>query len=153
MQWEGYNAANGESKSGGMKGTMGGRQWAPQHYDPEYTPGRDVSPKRAILNKKGHLSDRSTVSLRTLLQMTEEEAMTSLLDGGFLNDVCLDNSCQVVLCPGILNLAYSSSDTRGQVIRMMACTGVKNAQRHRMHWLQGSVLQGRTKLDALDVGV
>ena len=42
----------------GMKESGAGKFWIRQEYDPEYTPSRDISPKRAALNKCPHSSDR-----------------------------------------------------------------------------------------------
>ena len=41
----------------GMQESGAGKFWIQQEYDPEYTPSRDISPKRAALNKCPHSSD------------------------------------------------------------------------------------------------
>ena len=82
-----------------MKESRAGRDWVRQEWDPEYTRSRDLSPKRIILNKY-HLSQRSRISLRALWDMREEEAMSALMDGCFLTDVCLGKDRRELDCEG-----------------------------------------------------
>lgn len=149
VKWQGYNAVHADHHGGGgMKPSRAGRDWVRKEYDPEYTPARDISPKRACLNKFSHISDRARVSLRNLWAMREEEAMECLMDGGFLTDVCLDRAGEDAVCSGTLKVQFSDGK---QVERKLLCSGVPEKQRHKFHWLSGSVFQGHTKLDALDV--
>jgi hypothetical protein len=149
VKWAGYGAVDRDSKSrAGMKPSGAGKYWVPKEYDPDYTPSRDISPKRAYLDKHGHPSDRCRTSLRVLWGLTEEETMVSLIDGGFLTDTCLGKDGRELPCKGILGVSYYSGK---QEQRGLCCTGVSKAERHRMHWLCGSVFQGHTKLNAGDV--
>ena len=43
----------------GMKESHAGRSWVAKEYDPEYTPKRDISPKKAVLKKFPHISGRT----------------------------------------------------------------------------------------------
>ena len=91
--WRGYNPKAKAAKAGaGMKPSGVGKKWVRQPWDPEYTPKRDVSPKRACLDKKSHISNRTSNSLRGLWQMSELDVMTALIDGGFLTDECLSDN-------------------------------------------------------------
>ena len=66
VQWKGYGSCAKEHKSkGGMKESGAGKFWVRTEYDPEYTPKRDISPKRAALDKCPHASDRCRTALRS----------------------------------------------------------------------------------------
>jgi hypothetical protein len=150
VAWKGLGAKAVQPKcSGGMKQSGTGKYWLRQPYDPEYTPERDKSPKRKYLDKVRHPSDRCKVSLRVLWDQTEEMAMNSLIDGGFLTDTCLDRQGNEVPCKGTLCVYYYTKEERHD--RKLCCVGVPETQRHRMHFLAGSVFQGHTRLDAQDV--
>ena len=150
VAWEGFGSLNKDaSKRKGMKPSGAGHDWVRKEYDPEYTPARDVSPKRAVLNKFGHVSDRARMSLRILWSLSEEDQMRALLDGGFLTDKCLDLSGSQVVCPGLLDLYCTSTDQQAE--RKLRCSGVPHKQRHTRHWLHGSVFAGHTRLSASDV--
>jgi hypothetical protein len=150
VQWQGFGAQDHNKKSkSGMKESGTGKYWVRQHYDPEYAPERDRSPKRVYLDTHGHPSDRCKISLRTLWDQTEPMAMEALIDGGFLSDICLDKGGDPVPCKGILMVHYYSKDDRHD--RKLHCHGVPEKQRHRQHWLAGSPFQGHYRLDALDV--
>jgi hypothetical protein len=147
VKWTGYGSVSRATKAkSGMKES--GMNRIRKEYDPEYTPARDVSPKRACLNKWGHPSDRCRTSLRVLWDLSKKEAMIGLMDGGFCTDVCVNSSGQELPCKDVLAVAYSFGK---QEQRQLCCSGVKSSERHRMHWLHGSVFQGHTKLDAKDV--
>ena len=62
--------------------------------------------------------------------------------------MCLGESGRELECEGVLQLDYC---TGTQEQRKLRCTGVPQSQRHRHHWLAGSILQGHTKLNAGDV--
>lgn len=62
------------------------------------------------------------------------------MNGGFLTDVCLDKSDREIECKGTLCVRYYN--TGEQQNRKLYCCGVPEAQRHRMHWLHGSVFHG-----------
>lgn len=81
--------------------------------------------------------------------MPENELMCALIDGGVVNDVCLDQRGEEVQCMGTLRVYYIEGENR-QTERKLICGGVSHAHRHKMHWLQGSVFQGHTKLNACD---
>ena len=112
---------------------------------PEYTPAREASPKRAIMDRFDHISERSRTSLRVLWDMTEEDAQDALIDGGFLADECLSQDGSVLGCAGTLHLSG------GSAMRGLACKGVANKFRYRIHWLAGSVFQGHRYLGAKDI--
>lgn len=141
VKWEGFGSVirEGNKRCAGMKPSGAGREWRRQPWDPEYTPARDVSPIRACLNKF-HLSDRARVSLRVLWDMDEDGRMSALLDGGFLTDTCLRSAGEDLECRGVLRLWHRTSDS--QTERKLMCSGVPQKQRHRFHWLHGSVFQG-----------
>ncbi len=151
VTWEGYGSVSREKKtvSKGMKPSGAGREWIRQDWDPEYTPSGDITPKRAFLTKHEHISDRTRTSLRQLWGMDEEGQITTLIDGGFLTDFCVNENGKDLNCPGCLRLMLSYS--RGYAERQLGCQGVPNKHRHKLHWLQGSVFQGHTKLTADDV--
>lgn len=153
--WRGWGSVKKVHKTkAGMKESGVGKQWVRKEYDPEYTPKRDISPKRAALQKTPHASDRCKTSLRQLWCQTEEESMSHLIDSGFLTDTCLSKDGSELPCKGILCISYRKrEDKKGNVQhnRVLQCRGVPENQRHRFHWLQGSVFQGHTKLDASDV--
>ena len=132
-----------------MKVSGAGRDWVRKEYDPEYTASRDKSPKRAYLDRVTHMSDRCHTSLRFVWMLPEEEAIRSLLDGGFANDVCLDQRGEEAPCRGVLNVYYNKGSAQTQ--RYLMCGGVPHKQRHKMHWLRGSVFEGHVKLNANDV--
>ena len=132
-----------------MKPSGAGQYWAREEYDPEYTTSRDVSPKRSGLQKHKHVSDRRRASLRSVWGQDESQTMSSLIDGGFLTDFCLDKDGRDLKCPGTLNVQYYESE--GQHNRKLYCSGVPEKHRHRMHWLSGSIFQGHARLDAKDV--
>ena len=73
-----------------------------------------------------------------------------LMDGGFLSDACCDSQGREIPCAGTLVVQYYQGKD-GQHNRKLYCVGVPRKQRHRLHWLQGSVFQGHSKLDAKDV--
>ena len=81
--------------------------------------------------------------------------MTHLIDSGFLTDTCLDKLGRQVPCKGTLRLQYRErvDPKTGSVQhnRGLVCHGVPEKDRHRHHWLEGSVLQGHHKLDAQNV--
>lgn len=92
VAWRGYGSVEKDKKGkAGMKESGTGRYWIPKDYDPEYTPQRDLTPKRAALDKCPHASDRCRTALRTLWDQEEGWAMNALMDGGFLADCCLDS--------------------------------------------------------------
>ena len=132
-----------------MKPSGVGRRWIRQPWDPEYTPSRDISPTRAVLNKKDHMSDRAVVSLNGLWLMTSEQQMDVLLDGGLLTDECVDKSGNPLRCPGVMRTFYSSSG--GEEKRKLVCSGVPNKHRHRFHWLMGSIFDGHRMLTVREV--
>ena len=129
-----------------MKSSGAGRQWVRQPWDPEYTPQRDISPTRQILDKKHHMSERAVVSLNVLWGMSDTDQVAGLLDGGFLSDVCLNSFAAPVKCCGVLN-PFASDPNR----RLLGCTGVPNNKRHRFHWLTGSVFHGHRLLSVREV--
>ena len=131
-----------------MKEAHAGRFWFRQPYDPEYPSQREISPKREVLNKVHHISDRTTISLRAVWRMSEEDTMECLMDGGFIADACLDRNGSDANCPGVLKVNYRM--TGGQEERKLICVGTTHKHRHKMHWLQGSIFQGHTKLSAAD---
>ena len=75
--------------------------------------------------------------------------MTALIDGGVLADECLAEDGRVIGCPGILEPHVC--EVQGQQQRFLRCRGVPTKERHRVHFLHGSVFQGHTRLSALDV--
>ena len=87
--------------------------------------------------------------------MTEVDAMDCLMDGGFLTDVCLDKTGEEILCQGVLKVNYHSRDAQegrdAQENRNLRCAGTTAKSRHQMHFLAGSVFEGRRKLSAVDV--
>ena len=152
VKWQGFRAKASVSKTAGSKdsGQSGiGRYWVRQAYDPEYTSEREKSPKRKVLDKVHHVSDRCKVSLRTLWDQTEPMIMNALIDGGFLTDHCLGKDGKDAECKGILCVQHYAKE--GRVDRKLCCTGVPEKERHRLHWLTGSVFQGHYRLDAHDV--
>jgi hypothetical protein len=158
VQWKGFGASHKSAKGRtGMKEHGAGKFWVRKEYDPEYTPQRDISPKRAALLKTPHPSDRCKTSLRILWDQTEEQSMNSLIDGGFLTDTCLNKNGSELPCPGTLCVQYScrahgkGKEAGEQTNRKLGCVGVAEKHRHRFHWLAGSVFQGHYKLDAKDV--
>ena len=76
--------------------------------------------------------------------------MNALMDGGFLADCCLDAAGKVLPCKGTLMVQYYVGKD-GQHNRKLYCVGVPEKHRHRTHWLQGSLFQGHTRLDAKNV--
>ena len=150
VAWKGWGSKQKTSKGRStMRESGAGRLWIPQEYDPEYTPKRDVTPTRARRDKVPHASDRCDTSLRVLWECSEQQIMDTLIDGGFLADACLDKHGQEVGCKGILHVQYSCSGSQHN--RKLHCSGVPEKQRHRCHWLLGSVFQGHRQLDAKDV--
>ena len=146
VTWEGYGSVVREQRQRkGMKPRQAGRDWVRKEYDPEYTPTRDISPKRAVLNKFNHISDRSRISLRLLWSLDEEGQMEGLIDGGFVTDCCVDEAGRDVGCLGILQVMW------GVGRRKLSCSGVPNKHRHRFHWLNGSVFHGHTHLTVYEV--
>ena len=85
-----------------MKDSGACRDWVRKEYDPEYTSSRDLSPKRSCLNRVSHASDRCRTALRTVWMTSESDTMCALIDGGFVNDVCLDQRGVEVPCGGVL---------------------------------------------------
>ena len=107
VKWCGYGARElAGRKKKGMKESGAGRHWIRQPYDPEYTPSRDVSPRRQALKKRPHPSDRCESSLRVLWDQTESLAMESLMDSGVLTDVCLSADGADLDCKGVLRVQY-----------------------------------------------
>ena len=136
VTWTGYGAGDKKAKKkGGMKESGCGRFWVRKEYDPEYTPKRDVSPQKACIQAKPHVSDRCRTSGRVLTDQEEAQAMTTLIDGGFLTDACLDKFGNEVACKGTLNVQYYCSEDRHN--RKIYCVGVPEKERHRLHWLAG----------------
>ena len=130
VHWKGYGAKEtGQKKTTGMKESGAGKYWVRQPYDPEYTSERERSPKRKFLDKVQHPSDRCKIALRSLWDQTEEMAMASLLDGGFLTGVCLDKNGQEINCKGTLTVHYHCNPT-GQVNRRLRCVGVPHKHTH-----------------------
>ena len=80
--------------------------------------------------------------------MSEEDSMECLLDCGFVADACLGKDGLDANCPGVLKVNYRMAD--GQEERKLICAGTPNKLRHKMHWLNGSIFQGHTKLSAAD---
>ena len=67
VKWTRFGAVDRDSKTrAGMKPSGAGKYWVRKEYDPDYTPPRDISPKRAHLDKHSHPSDRRRTSLRIL---------------------------------------------------------------------------------------
>jgi len=132
-----------------LKPSGAGRDWVRQPWDPEYTPSGDITPKRAYLNKRNHMSDRATVLLNGLWSISDIDLMNAMLDAGFLSDECLSPTGEVLCCPGVVETVHSASShpsTGSHTTRQLRCVGVSNANKHRIHWLTGSVFQGHRLL-------